>query len=56
METIAIILFGVACFAAGMYVTTQISGWIDSRIQHKKFLENMNRFDELTKKTKDETT
>ena len=54
METIAIILFGVACFAAGMYVTTQISSWIDSRIQHKKFIENMNRFDELTKKSQDE--
>ena len=36
METIAIIIFGVGCFALGMYVTTQISSWIDNRIQHKK--------------------
>ena len=45
METIAIVLFGMACFAAGMYVTTQISGWIDNRIQHKKFLKNLEEFD-----------
>ena len=31
METIAIILFGMACFAAGMYVTTQIGEWINKR-------------------------
>jgi hypothetical protein len=52
METIAIILFGVACFAAGMYVTTQVSIWIDSRIQHKKFIENMNNFDKNKKNEK----
>ncbi len=51
METIAIILFGAACFAAGMYVTTQISEWIDSRIQHKKFMKNL---DEYSKKQEDE--
>lgn len=45
METIAIILYGAACFAAGMYVTTQISSWIDSRIQHKKFLKNLEEWD-----------
>ena len=49
METIAIILFGVACFAAGSYVTTQISEWIDSRIQHKKFLKNLDEFDKKEK-------
>jgi hypothetical protein len=46
METIAIILFGVGCFALGMYVTSQISSWIDSRIQHKQFMKNMEEFDE----------
>jgi hypothetical protein len=50
METIAIILFGMACFAAGMYVTTQISSWIDSRIQHKKFMKNLEDFDKKLKK------
>ena len=49
METIAIILFGMACFAAGMYVTTQISSWIDSRIQHKKFMKNLEDFDKKSK-------
>tara|TARA_R110001592_G_scaffold361493_1_gene672276 strand:+ start:187 stop:345 length:159 start_codon:yes stop_codon:yes gene_type:complete len=51
METIAIILFGGGCFALGMYVTTQISEWIDRRIQHKKFIKNFNEYD---KKQKDE--
>ncbi len=50
METIAIILFGMACFAAGMYVTTQISSWIDSRIQHKKFMKNLEDWDKKEKK------
>ena len=50
METIAIILFGMACFAAGMYVTTQISSWIDSRIQHKKLMKNLEDFDKKLKK------
>jgi len=45
METIAIILFGAACFAMGVYVTTQISSWIDGRIQHKKFIKNLENFD-----------
>ena len=45
METIAIILFGIGCFAAGMYVTTQISSWIDSRIQHKQLMKNLDEFD-----------
>ena len=52
METIAIILFGAACFAAGMYVTTQISSWIDSRIQHKNFLKNLDNFDKKEKNEK----
>lgn len=51
METIAIILFGVGSFALGMYVTTQISDWIDNRIQHKKLMKNLEEFD---KKQKDD--
>ena len=50
METTAIILFGMACFAAGMYVTTQVSSWIDSRIQHKRFMKNLEDFDKKQKK------
>jgi len=50
METIAIILFGMGCFALGMYVTTQISNWIDSRIQHKKFMKNLEDFEKREKK------
>ena len=50
METIAIILFGVGCFALGMYVTTQISSWIDTRILHKQFMKNLDEFDKNQKK------
>ena len=54
MEAIAIILFGGACFAAGMYVTTQVSGWIDNRIQHKNFMKNLESFDELIQKKEED--
>tara|TARA_R100000734_G_C3243138_1_gene47127 strand:+ start:419 stop:574 length:156 start_codon:yes stop_codon:yes gene_type:complete len=50
METVIIITFGVVCFIAGMYVTTQVTEWIDNRIQHKKFEENFNKFDLKNKK------
>ena len=50
METIAIILFGVGCFALGMYVTPQISSWIDTRIQHKQLMKNLDEFDKNQKK------
>ena len=50
METIVIILFGVGCFALGMYVTTQISSWIDTRIQHKQLMKNLDEFDKNQKK------
>ena len=35
METIAIILAACIGFAAGMYVTTQIGGWINKQIKKK---------------------
>lgn len=44
METVIIIVFGIACFTAGMYATTQITEWIDSRIQHKEFKKNLENF------------
>ena len=50
METIAILLFGMGCFALCIYVTTQISGWIDNRIQHKKFMKNFEEFNKNKKK------
>ena len=50
METIAIIIFGIGCFALGMYVTTQISSWIDTRIQHKQLMKNLDEFDKNQKK------
>ena len=52
METIAIIIFGIGCFALGMYVTTQISSWIDNRIQHKRFMKNLEDFDKKQKHDK----
>ena len=36
METIAIIIFGGACFASGMYFTTQVGEFIDKRITKGK--------------------
>ena len=45
-------MFGVVCFLAGMYITTQISSWIDSRISHKKFIDNLEKFDKTRKNDK----
>jgi len=50
METVTIIVFGSVCFVAGMYVTTQIGSWIDSRTQNKKFIKNLNEYDKKQKK------
>jgi hypothetical protein len=36
METITIIIFGGVCFVLGIYVSSQISEWIDSRIKNNK--------------------
>ena len=46
----AIAFSAAAGFIAGMYVTTQISSWIDNRIQHKKFMKNFEDFDKKEKK------
>ena len=45
METIAIIIFGGVCFAAGIYVSSQIMDHIDSGKRHKEFLNNLKKFD-----------
>ena len=49
METIAIILYGGACFAAGMYFTTQIEKGIDKRITKKS---NKSKWVKETEETK----
>ena len=46
----AIAFSAAAGFIAGMYVTTQISSWIDTRIQHKQFMKNLDEFDKNQKK------
>jgi|TARA_R100001463_G_scaffold136072_1_gene200580 uncharacterized membrane protein SpoIIM required for sporulation len=33
LELGAFFIFGGACFALGMYITTQISSWIDKKIK-----------------------
>ena len=33
----------------GMYITSQIAGSIDRNIQHKKFIKNMEEYDEKEK-------
>jgi len=50
METIAILLFGMGCFVLGMYTTSQIGGWIESKIE-KKIKE-----DKPSEKIKKDTT
>ena len=54
MELTAIIIFGIACFALGMYFTTQISEWISDRTQHKKFIKNLENYgkEKNTQRTK----
>ena len=54
METIAMILFGGGCFVLGMYTTTQLGEWIDSRIigktQDQKLLDNIKKMDQNNEK------
>ena len=46
METTTIVLFGGAMFVLGMYVTTQISEWIESRRRQKELMNNLEQFDD----------
>jgi|TARA_A100001201_G_scaffold132720_1_gene119470 cytochrome b subunit of formate dehydrogenase len=55
METIAIIIFGGVCFAAGIYVSSQIMDHIDSSKRHKEFMKNMEAWDKKVKEEQDES-
>lgn len=55
METIAIIIFGGVCFAAGIYVSSQIMDHIDSGKRHKEFMKNMEAWDKKVKEEQDES-
>ena len=55
METIAIITFGGVCFAAGIYVSSQIMDHIDSSKRHKEFMKNMEAWDKKVKEEQDES-
>ena len=50
METIAIILFGVGCFALGYYTSTNFSGWLDSRIETYTKEKKESEIKELSEK------
>ncbi len=43
MESIAIIIFGGGCFALGMYVHSQVSYWIDCKVQDKLKKDGNNK-------------
>ena len=55
METIAIIIFGGVCFAAGIYVSSQIMDHIDSSKRHKEFMKNMEAWDKKVKEEQNES-
>ena len=44
----AIILIGVG-FVAGMYITTQISEWIEGKDTNKELIENIKQYDKKQK-------
>ena len=45
MTTFTIITVGVVGFVLGIYVSSQIMEHIDSSKRHKRFLDNLNKFD-----------
>jgi hypothetical protein len=45
MTTVTIITVGALGFALGLYVSSQIMEHIDNRTRHKRFLDNLNKFD-----------
>jgi predicted RND superfamily exporter protein len=49
METFGLIVILGVGIAIGMYITTQISEHIDRRTRHKKFLKDMENFDNKKK-------
>tara|TARA_Y100001963_G_C6588026_1_gene356656 strand:+ start:439 stop:591 length:153 start_codon:yes stop_codon:yes gene_type:complete len=45
METIAFITVLGVGFVLGLYISSQIASHIDSRTRHKKFMKDMENFD-----------
>ena len=49
MTTITMITVGALGFALGLYVSSQIMEHIDTRTRHKRFMDNLNKFDKEKK-------
>jgi len=45
MTTFTVITVGALGFALGLYVSSQIMEHIDTRTRHKRFMDNLNKFD-----------
>ena len=45
MTTITLITVGAVGFVLGLYVSSQIMEHIDNRRRHKKFMDNLEKFD-----------
>ena len=43
------ITVGALGFALGLYVSSQIMEHIDTRTRHKRFMDNLNKFDKEKK-------
>ena len=49
METFGLIVVLGVGIAIGMYISSQIINHIDDRTRHKKFMEDMEKFDNKNK-------
>ncbi len=49
MTTLGFITIGAVGFVLGLYVSSQIMEHIDTRTRHKKFLDDMEKFDKKNK-------
>ena len=49
MTTLAFITIGAVGFVLGLYISSQIMEHIDTRTRHKKFLDDMEKFDKKNK-------
>jgi len=49
MDILLFVVVGGVGFVLGMYITSQISDHIDSRLRHKQFMENLEKFDKQEK-------
>ena len=45
MTTLTMITVGAVGFVLGLYVSSQIMEHIDTRTRHKRFMDNLNKFD-----------